>query len=107
MARKKFLSTPSSQRATGRRHAETIRFRRISIHALFAEGDRIYRNLLPLLYLFLSTPSSQRATGIAHVTAPQAKFLSTPSSQRATRPVGAFLCPAPISIHALFAEGDL
>ena len=80
----KFLSTPSSQRATHPRsaakHATDISihalfaegdhiladleavWQLISIHALFAEGDTCTRSCIILLSLFLSTPSSQRAT---------------------------------------------
>ena len=35
---------------------------KISIHALFAEGDQVFQSLLNAAVLFLSTPSSQRAT---------------------------------------------
>ena len=79
----RFLSTPSSQRATGAGRADRAAGD-ISIHALFAEGDG--DDLLRKLAagIFLSTPSSQRATG----------------ARRLLR-----AAPA-ISIHALFAEGD-
>ena len=124
-----FLSTPSSQRATSKIILKYSDFR-ISIHALFAEGDFMVQSKIDalqaisihalfaegdvpfdtpdlLLLPFLSTPSSQRATETVNRNTLRRKFLSTPSSQRATR----FVCPfvvllRRISIHALFAEGD-
>ena len=57
--------------------------------------------------IFLSTPSSQRATPVPWPVLPISVFLSTPSSQRATYGQE-YPCAADcISIHALFAEGDL
>ena len=79
-----FLSTPSSQRATEAPESLIRQIVRISIHALFAEGD-------PLIQRFRRSP---------HI------FLSTPSSQRATARCGAPPRCGGISIHALFAEGD-
>ena len=79
-----FLSTPSSQRATGYAvgRYETIV---ISIHALFAEGDAVIQRQGVAVDAFLSTPSSQRATlRRAGRSDGQSVFLSTPSSQRAT-----------------------
>ena len=125
-----FLSTPSSQRATGCDRAG-VRHRAISIHALFAEGDRLAICDQDSTARFLSTPSSQRATtlmvylmldSIIH-------FYPRPLRRGRRRPVQ-FMCnfaphfyPRPlrrgrrarsmprfilltISIHALFAEGD-
>ena len=102
-----FLSTPSSQRATGspgggcageahfyprplRRGRPIIRdmfhwYVHISIHALFAEGDRSYATCSTGMSIFLSTPSSQRATRGLQDFRELVLFLSTPSSQRATR----------------------
>ena len=101
-----FLSTPSSQRATNiSRKGHTAHD--ISIHALFAEGDRgattshlelmdfyprpLRRGrprrvgLTDQTMQFLSTPSSQRATTrINGSLSGSYGFLSTPSSQRAT-----------------------
>ena len=113
---RRFSSSPFTMRIT------------ISIHALFAEGDRGVGRLnviIPYFYPrplrrgrhlsgdfpylsgeFLSTPSSQRATMhqvgclILH------RFLSTPSSQRATCGGQPVRGSPGISIHALFAEGD-
>ena len=103
----KFLSTPSSRRATGaaRHHATvpTYFYPRpprggrplcdhcrlppalISIHALREEGDR--RQLPPQIphKKFLSTPSARRATMQAKTKSKGEKiFLSTPSARRAT-----------------------
>ena len=102
-----FLSTPSSQRATRVQWYSTPR-KQISIHALFAEGDRErwekHRGSTISIHAlfaegdpgtpagnapprqFLSTPSSQRATFLIMMGRGNGKFLSTPSSQRATRP---------------------
>ena len=79
-----FLSTPSSQRATLEKD-EIVSAVPISIHALFAEGDRGRRARRCRRHGFLSTPSSQRATGRG----------------------AAYRRARPISIHALFAEGDV
>ena len=102
---------------------------RISIHALFAEGDadttrhtqtgyyfypRPLRRGRPggfetraaLQSPFLSTPSSQRATAALDPLALWDLFLSTPSSQRATLSAHPYSALDHISIHALFAEGD-
>mgnify|MGYP005764733477 CR=1 FL=1 len=58
--------------------------------------------------VFLSTPSSQRATVAAVVNQLRTqRFLSTPSSQRATAEQHPAVLALPISIHALFAEGDV
>ena len=147
---KQFLSTPSSQRATSARRAtsacsiyfyprplrrgrqnlvllpvlvdrisihalfaegdssadETVKLAHISIHALFAEGDRISDSSSGSLSTFLSTPSSQRATAVSFSSTAPMAFLSTPSSQRATGCDRAGVRHRAISIHALFAEGD-
>ena len=79
-----FLSTPSSQRATPDAPF-FLKSSRISIHALFAEGDAFAADNAALVVQFLSTPSSQRAT---------------PSETKRSH-------DRSISIHALFAEGDL
>ena len=124
-----FLSTPSSQRATPAA-AQLLQIVDISIHALFAEGDRPrgrsapgIRDFYPrplrrgrpkmmmtmkMMTIFLSTPSSQRATSIlARGLTFSIPFLSTPSSQRATNRRVAYFKDYTISIHALFAEGDM
>ena len=125
-----FLSTPSSQRATNSTHPASVTWNHfyprplrrgrpydrrgnrhmgeISIHALFAEGDPTLGEAVNDAVEFLSTPSSQRATstnpgGVGHVWV----FLSTPSSQRATTSSGRCWTIPRISIHALFAEGDM
>ena len=102
----------------------------ISIHALFAEGDDNEVWIFVIIVLFLSTPSSQRATmasghrwyvAMDFYPRPLRRgrlfffisvmdlpgFLSTPSSQRATEGFGKPVKKEEISIHALFAEGDL
>ena len=56
----------------------------ISIHALFAEGDHGDHRPHVHIVIFLSTPSSQRATAVVAGGVALYKFLSTPSSQRAT-----------------------
>ena len=48
-----FLSTPSSQRATVRRISLAEQLRKISIHALFAEGDHDYLSTT-MLYVLIS-----------------------------------------------------
>ena len=146
----KFLSTPSSQRATAC-FCKRTSFRVISIHALFAEGDKwreggaerwqyfyprplrrgrqypviseaLKRDFYPRPLRrgrqeviswqkenirFLSTPSSQRATCTRSCIILLSLFLSTPSSQRATSPDRPACWGPSISIHALFAEGDM
>ena len=81
---KKFLSTPSSQRAT-----PPCRFGQIQPRNFYPRPLRRGRPSAGYTFtwdmLFLSTPSSQRATAlIAGVATGAAVFLSTPSSQRAT-----------------------
>ena len=106
-AMRKFLSTPSARRATGRgSSASTMRTHfyprpprggrpstcprpspspRISIHALREEGDPcpVRHDTQP--NRFLSTPSARRATAVSAFNKMQDKlFLSTPSARRAT-----------------------
>ena len=78
-----FLSTPSSQRATDACALRDLG-RRISIHALFAEGD---------------------ATSARHIDISKNFY---PRPLRRGRPRPRLLCRTHggISIHALFAEGD-
>ena len=111
----KFLSTPSSRRATTTR-PETGNPEKISIHALLAEGDIVFTHRMNGYWPFLSTPSSRRATrgclrqwlpvaisihallaegdmAGRFLSAQSRKFLSTPSSRRATSgATGAFVC---------------
>ena len=57
---------------------------------------------------FLSTPSSQRATWRILLTAPPLSHFYPRPLRRGRPPRPACTCQArPISIHALFAEGDL
>ena len=79
----------------------------ISIHALFAEGDTFDHEVSSQIVQFLSTPSSQRATITSAAVSTYWSFLSTPSSQRATRFLLRRQVLVVISIHALFAEGDI
>ena len=124
----RFLSTPSSQRATRRRHGQPLaglisihalfaegdtavlnlpyHVIRISIHALFAEGDRVcggpgYEPAISIHALFAEGDSIPRP-----LVSKDDRFLSTPSSQRATPLRGRVIRGEKISIHALFAEGD-
>ncbi len=101
-----FLSTPSSQRAT-RFRKRGIPEKCISIHALFAEGDR-YIFLLPcFISQFLSTPSSQRATTRAAPLRPAVcYFYPRPLRRGRLDRLQKAIINAIISIHALFAEGD-
>ena len=80
---KRFLSTPSARRATGKPHNRASSFV-ISIHALREEGDAlaVVRNAVDVQ--FLSTPSARRAT----------RYLDKRSHENI------------ISIHALREEGD-
>ena len=127
--RKRFLSTPSARRATGRsagcpRHTADFYPRpprggrralteantsavTISIHALREEGDAMSSFGLPLIALFLSTPSARRATlEVRAVRRVGADFYPRPPRGgrqvcRAEAPAGQI-----ISIHALREEGD-
>ena len=58
---RKFLSTPSVRRATGR-FLRFVTYFVISIHALREEGDSSGPSLTSPLEVFLSTPSARRAT---------------------------------------------
>ena len=123
-----FLSTLSLRRAT-RFHAADISTRRISIHALLAESDRINARYTKSDEAFLSTLSLRRATQSTHSCDLSIAFLSTLSLRRATillfachvtspyfyprSPCGerryiwpAYLQRQIISIHALLAESD-
>ena len=102
----KFLSTPSSRRATGaaRHHATVPTYFyprpprggrplrpnvlkwscRISIHALREEGDDNDVQYADGNNEFLSTPSARRATVIRMIADVFTLFLSTPSARRAT-----------------------
>ncbi len=101
----RFLSTPSSQRATKGRSI-LCGDGRISIHALFAEGDQPAISQYMRMCAFLSTPSSQRATlypnvcKLAFCISIHALFAEGDTFRRAQK-----YFPS-ISIHALFAEGD-
>ena len=78
-----FLSTPSARRATSNR-TSTLRYYRISIHALREEGDR--RRLLPGCWpwnFYPRPPRGGRLSG-AHSEGGREVFLSTPSARRAT-----------------------
>ena len=79
----KFLSTPSSQRATSGLAP------RVSITSFLSTPSSQRATTEPRIrdgaVQFLSTPSSQRATGVVRYHATPEIFLSTPSSQRATR----------------------
>ena len=102
----KFLSTPSSRRAT-----------QDQIHHLWRgghfyprppRGGRHLSSIMVLfVYAFLSTPSARRATmqGLSILTG-IITFLSTPSARRATRRTWKRQWRRPISIHALREEGD-
>ena len=72
------------RRGRRRRSIRRLQSSMISIHALFAEGDR----------------------GSLSACARPVTFLSTPSSQRATYGDKGYYINYSISIHALFAEGD-
>ena len=124
-----FLSTLSLRRAT-RFFAWIAKRALISIHALLAESDFIYKQFAQLASLFLSTLSLRRATWLLGLLRTFASlFLSTLSLRRATyRPTPApvifshFYPRSPcgerhllqhfsisyckISIHALLAESD-
>ena len=80
----------------------------ISIHALFAEGDTTSTVLSPCPSGFLSTPSSQRATRTDRSSKTRHDYFY-PRPLRRGRPKLAGVAQAlyQISIHALFAEGDL
>ena len=125
----KFLSTPSSQRAT--RSARTSRaaahhfyprpLRRgrpvlvlrsnthptISIHALFAEGDADAAPTLTDLRISIHALFAEGDGRHARNSVRHTSFLSTPSSQRATSVYHSSPLGKSISIHALFAEGDM
>ena len=106
MAQTPFLSTPSSQRATWYNNA----YNQGSIFLSTPSSQRATtsRHKRCILWEFLSTPSSQRATSYSPVIwLDQCKFLSTPSSQRATESRTRAAPIIQISIHALFAEGDM
>ena len=80
----RFLSTPSSRRAT---FVADVVFRclaKISIHALLAEGDASRRCMQILLpYFYPRPPRGGRHIAFNHFCQPLS-FLSTPSSRRAT-----------------------
>ena len=125
----KFLSTPSSRRATqdqihhlwrgghfyprpprGGRLSGTqafVRWLNISIHALREEGDPDYVVTFRKPGEFLSTPSARRATRLRLSEYETFIFLSTPSARRATCADQHRFDHKGISIHALREEGDL
>ena len=88
--RRKFLSTPSSQRATLLKNVEVKAYIAISIHALFAEGDRPLQAWIYYVEKFLSTPSSQRATHPQQYDRDQGRHFY-PRPLRRGRPTGASL----------------
>ena len=123
-----FLSTPSVRRATRpphvRRPAPSI-----SIHALRAEGDQHYANMITQDEIsihalraegdaasywmrthgndFYPRPPCGGRRYKSSSANPVLSFLSTPSVRRATSGSGSASTCRPISIHALRAEGDL
>ena len=125
----KFQPTPSSRRATvivflphvqisrnfnprpprgGRQHQQRDHrvYRRISTHALLAEGDRADGGLSMDAAIFHPPPSSRWATPTPTSFCSTQKFQPTPSSRRATFAAGMDLNAVSISTHALLAEGD-
>ncbi len=100
-----FLSTPSSQRATTS-SGRCWTIPRISIHALFAEGDMWWWMASRMLTYFYPRPLRRGRPGDKQAKEARQIFLSTPSSQRATRGQASKGGKTNISIHALFAEGD-
>ena len=78
-----FLSTPSSQRATCLRQAAAQHIA-ISIHALFAEGDRRSKTARSTTTYFYPRPLRRGRPPTNRSTISPSTFLSTPSSQRAT-----------------------
>ena len=128
--RSEFLSTPSSQRATAISSLYCSTHVPISIHALFAEGDLPHHRRRRRNRHFYPRPLRRGRRELTDQANAWLRFLSTPSSQRATerRPLPANFVddfyPRPlrrgrpsaarslqilwtISIHALFAEGDM
>ena len=104
---RRFLSTPSSQRATV--GDPGVPRPACDFYPRPLRRGRPVRLLKTCRrILFLSTPSSQRATGYGFaVFCLIFLFLSTPSSQRATYSAKASdYSQSEISIHTLFAEGD-
>ena len=80
----------------------------ISIHALFAEGDVQGAAMCGTDYMdFYPRPLRRGRRVPLRLVVDRDRFLSTPSSQRATVVIIHYGAPAIISIHALFAEGDL
>ena len=105
-AGKKFLSTPSARRATGRR-GQPDRQRQISIHALREEGDALSQSSSSIMADFYPRPPRGGRLRPEAIAAGNDLFLSTPSARRATQ---SNPCPPPrrgISIHALREEGDV
>ena len=88
------------------RHLPDSTHRRISIHALLAESDHIFRNFLyRRLNFYPRSPCGERpAFDVLAVSA--LPFLSTLSLRRATDVIAVMTDAQSISIHALLAESD-
>ena len=102
---RKFLSTPSARRATGRDALVALCFE-ISIHALREEGDRRGRGTRRQSDNFYPRPPRGGRRLAENRSLKEAEFLSTPSARRATQGRGRAGLPQDISIHALREEGD-
>ena len=80
--------------------------RRISIHSLLAEGDKITLSILFRRTYFNPLPPRGGRLRDTNFRVKHVLFQSTPSSRRETRPCRSDNRRAGISIHSLLAEGD-